>query len=263
VDAGRVSDYARIVRILLVSDLHYSLKQFDWVQSVAADFDAVVVAGDHLDLTAVADGDAQIVVILKYLQRLAAKTRVIVSSGNHDLTRADESGEKAARWLAKARSHGAAIDGDVLEIDGTLFTICPYWDGPAGRARVEELLARSAAMPRRRWVWVYHVPPDGLRVSWIGRRHFGDPALARWIGEYQPDLVLTGHVHQSPFRKGGSWVDKLGATWVFNAGREMGPSPTHVVIDTDAMTAAWSSGAGQQEVGLHEAEAQPRPEIYL
>jgi Icc-related predicted phosphoesterase len=251
------------VRILLVSDLHYSLKQFDWVQSVAASFDVVVVAGDHLDIAAVADGDAQIIVILKYLQRLAAKTRVIVSSGNHDLTRLDESGEKTARWLSRARSLGVGTDGDVLEIDGTLFTICPYWDGPAGRARVEQLLARSAAMPRRRWIWVYHVPPHGLRVSWIGRRHFGDVTLPGWIEEYRPDLVLTGHVHQSPFRKGGSWVDKLGPTWVFNAGREVGPSPTHVIIDTDAMTAEWSSGAGQQQVGLDEAEAQPRPELFL
>jgi Icc-related predicted phosphoesterase len=249
------------MRILLVSDLHYSLKQFDWLQSVAGSFDVVVIAGDHLDLAAVADGDAQIVVILKYLQRLSTRTRLIVSSGNHDLTRADESGEKVARWLARARSLGIAIDGDTVAIDGTLFTVCPYWEGPAGRARAEDLLARTAALPRRRWIWVNHVPPDGSRVSWIGQRYFGDAVLAGWIAAFRPDIVLSGHVHQSPFRKGGSWVDKLGDTWVFNAGREMAPSPCHVIIDTEAMTADWSSGAGQERVGLLEAEAQPQPAL--
>jgi hypothetical protein len=33
------------VRILLVSDLHYALPQFDWVVDHAPDFDLVVVAG--------------------------------------------------------------------------------------------------------------------------------------------------------------------------------------------------------------------------
>ena len=33
------------MRILLVSDLHYTLKQFDWVGSVASEYDVVVVAG--------------------------------------------------------------------------------------------------------------------------------------------------------------------------------------------------------------------------
>jgi Icc-related predicted phosphoesterase len=251
------------VRILLVSDLHYTLKQFDWVHSVAGDFDMVVIAGDHLDIAAVADSDAQIVVILKYLDRLRGKTRLLVSSGNHDLTRLDASGEKVARWLAKARRMGIPIDGDALEIDGTLFTICPYWDGPVGRATVGELLARAAALPKRRWVWIYHAPPDRSRVSWIGKRHLGDAVLSEWIEEYQPDMVLTGHIHQSPFRRGGSWVDRHGATWVFNAGRQIGPCPTHVILDTEAMTAAWFSLAGNQEVGLHEQVPQPLPELNL
>jgi Icc-related predicted phosphoesterase len=46
------------VRVLLVSDLHYTLKQFDWVHAVAGEYDVVVIAGDHLDVAGVADGDA-------------------------------------------------------------------------------------------------------------------------------------------------------------------------------------------------------------
>jgi predicted MPP superfamily phosphohydrolase len=73
------------MRILLVSDLHYTLKQLDWVVAVASDYDLVVVAGDHLDIASIVEPDAQIAVVLEYLSRIAAKTRVVACSGNHDL----------------------------------------------------------------------------------------------------------------------------------------------------------------------------------
>jgi predicted phosphodiesterase len=63
------------MRILLVSDLHYTLKQLDWVLSVSGDYDLVVMAGDHLDIAS----------IVEYIARIAGKTRVVACSGNHDL----------------------------------------------------------------------------------------------------------------------------------------------------------------------------------
>ena len=39
------------MKCLLTSDLHYALKQFDWVSNVAKNFDVVVIAGDHLDIS--------------------------------------------------------------------------------------------------------------------------------------------------------------------------------------------------------------------
>ena len=44
---------SRAMRGLLVSDLHYALKQFDWVHAVADRFDLVVIAGDSLDISSV------------------------------------------------------------------------------------------------------------------------------------------------------------------------------------------------------------------
>ena len=37
------------MRVLLSSDLHYKLKQYDWLLKAARRFDAVVIAGDHID----------------------------------------------------------------------------------------------------------------------------------------------------------------------------------------------------------------------
>ncbi len=240
------------MKLLLVSDLHYTLKQYDWVYAAAAEFDVVVIAGDHLDISSIAAAEAQIIVISKYLSRLRAKTRLLVSSGNHDLDGRGADGERVASWLSRARLPGVALDGDFLELHDYAITICPWWDGPLGCAAVGRQLARDAQRRGARWIWVYHAPPDESPVSWTGKQHYGDTELLAWIREYQPDFVLTGHIHQSPFKSGGSWVDRIGQTWVFNAGRQIGPCPTHVVIDVGARRATWSSLAGHQAVNLDE-----------
>jgi Icc-related predicted phosphoesterase len=242
---------------LLVSDLHYTLKQFDWVDHVASNFDVVVIAGDHLDISSAVALDAQIVVILKYLARVGSRARLLVSSGNHDLNARGATGEKVARWMSRVRQLGVVADGDSLEIEGTLFTVCPWWDGPETRKEVEALLARDAAKSKTQWVWVYHSPPDASPVSWVGEKHFGDADLGEWIHRFRPDVVLTGHIHQSPFRTGGSWVDRVGETWVFNSGRQIGPVPTHTVVDTDRRTAMWFSLAGNEIVALDRALVRP------
>ncbi|MGH9198947.1 MAG: metallophosphoesterase, partial [Acidimicrobiia bacterium] len=91
------------MKLLLVSDLHYALKQFDWVYGAAAQFDIVAIVGDHLDISAIAAVEAQIIVISKYLTRLREKTRLLVSSGNHDLDGRGADGERVAAWLSRAR----------------------------------------------------------------------------------------------------------------------------------------------------------------
>ena len=132
------------MRLLLVADLHYSLPQFDWVLGIAGDFDLVVMAGDHLDVASLVDGRAQSVVVRKYFSRLAAKTRLLICSGNHDLDTKDPSGEKTARWLKGAQVDGVPSDGETFLIGDILFTICPWWDGPMAKAGIVAQLADAA-----------------------------------------------------------------------------------------------------------------------
>jgi Icc-related predicted phosphoesterase len=247
------------VRILLVSDLHYSLPQFDWVVAAAPDFDLVVVAGDHLDVSSSVSLDSQTVVVLRYLSLLHEAGRVVASSGNHDLTGPDEQGENAALWLAEARAAGVPTDGDSLLVDDdTLVTVCPWWDGPAGKQAVTAQLAADATRRPARWIWVYHWPPLGSPTCWTGKRHYGDPDLVEWIAEHQPDLVLTGHVHDPPFRPEGAWADRIGRTWVFNAGRQIGPVPARIELDLDLGRAEWHSLMGVEELRLADTGALVR-----
>src|SRR5690606_33924950 len=95
-----------------------------------------------------------------------------------------------------------------------------------------------------------HAPPPESAVSWAGGRHFGDQALLGWIAQYRPDVVISGHVHEAPFVRDGSWVDRMGDTWLFNAGKQIGPVPTTIAIDTTAGEAAWFSLEGAEAVKL-------------
>src|SRR5580765_3551798 len=69
---------ALLVRILLASDLHYTLPQLDWVVRSAPAFDLVVLAGDQLDISSTVSLDAQAIVILRYLALLQAAGKVAI-----------------------------------------------------------------------------------------------------------------------------------------------------------------------------------------
>ena len=130
-----------------------------------------------------------------------------------------------------------------VEIGDTLFTVCPWWDGPHAQARLEAMLEAASARRSGRWVWVYHAPPEGL-LSWTGKRHYGDALLPTLIARHRPTVVLCGHIHEAPFKAAGSWIDRIGDTWLFNAGRQIGDVPARIEIDFDRKAARWISLAG-------------------
>jgi Icc-related predicted phosphoesterase len=233
------------------------LPQFDWLISAAPQFDLVIFAGDALDVGSLVDFRAQIVVVKKYLALLSGITRVIVCSGNHDLDERSPEGEKISRWIGDVRELGIACDGDSLTIGETLFTVCPWWDGPLVKQRIDSQLREAAAGRLKRWIWVHHAPPANSPTSWGGKRFFGDVELVQWIHSYQPSIVISGHVHQSPFIPEGSWFDQLGNTWVFNAGLQSGRPPVHIVLDIDGGTAFWLAAGDEQCIDLNAPLQRP------
>ena len=100
-----------------------------------------------------------------------------------------------------------------------------------------------------------------LYESWTGRRDYGDTELGGWIERLRPDMVLTGHVHEPPFKPTGSWADRIGPTWVFNPGRQIGPVPAHIVIDLEAGAATWRSMMGEEGLSL-DAVAAPARSVF-
>lgn len=254
VGKGNAPNLLIFMRLLFVADLHYSLKQFDWLLAEADRHDLVVIGGDLLDLASPLDLDLQIAIVEKYLTLISQKVSLVVSSGNHDGDSRNEADESVAAWVREARHGRLHTDGDGFDFGDARITVCPWWDGEVTRAGVDALLERESYHRRDRWIWIYHAPPDGARTSWSGKRHIGDEFLTAWIGRHRPDMVFSGHIHNSPFYGEGSWIDRLGDTWVFNPGRQPGPEPTTIVVDLERGTAEWRSIEGEsiRELGIAE-----------
>jgi Icc-related predicted phosphoesterase len=227
------------MRILVASDLHYRLPHYDWLVEAAGGVDVLALAGDLADVVSPVPHEVQTVVLTKYVRMLADRTAVFAASGNHDLDGPGPHGEQVAGWLGASDHASLHLDGASVDVDDTRFTVCPWWDGPVTREEVGELLRAAAVDRPARWVWVYHAPPAGTPLCNDGRRTFPDQQLADWIEELQPDLVFCGHIHQAPWIDGGTWHARLGRTWVFNAGKQIGKVPPHITVDTEAATAHW------------------------
>src|SRR6056297_1624627 len=125
------------VRYLVSSDLHYGLAQFDWIAEQASDFDAVILAGDHLDVAGHADVGAQVALLSAYLDSLSEHTRTIANSGNHDLTQRRDHGEKAAVWLDDLDER-VVTDGRSVQVGTDLVSVCAWWEGPVTRDELEQ-----------------------------------------------------------------------------------------------------------------------------
>jgi len=249
------------LKILIVADLHYALPQFDWLVAAAPAYDLVILAGDMLDISSPVDPGTQIVVVLNYLKQLRSLTQIVVCSGNHDLDADGPHGERHAGWMRDVKRLGVPADGDTLFVGDWMLTICPWWDGPQTQAAIGAQLEAASAMRSGPWVWVYHAPPPDSPVSWSGQRYFGDAALNAWIARYKPDFVISGHVHEAPFSRQGSWVDRIGDTWLFNGGRQYGSMPTTIALDTEIGEAAWFSVEGAEGIRLNAPLIRPIPQL--
>ena len=238
------------MRILLASDLHYRLPQYDWLVGVAGGYDLMALPGDHLAIAGSVPLPAQIVVIDRYLARLGERTTLITCSGNHDLDGAGPHGEKMSRWIRRVAHPGVHVDESAVAVKGMRFTACPWWDGPVTRAALEAFLEAESAQRGAAWAWLYHSPPAETGLCSNGMRQFPDKDLLGWIRQFQPTFVLCGHIHDAPWAPDGAWAARVGTTWVFNAGSLAGPVPPHVVIDTDAGVAHWNFPPNEASVAL-------------
>jgi hypothetical protein len=155
------------------------------------------------------------------------------------------------------REYGIACDGDSLTIGDTLLTVCPWWDGPLVKAKLDAQLSAAATHRPKRWIWAHHAPPANSPTSWGGKRFFGDVELVQWIERHRPSMVISGHVHQSPFIPDGSWFDRLGETWVFNAGLQPGRPPTYIVLDLQTAEAFWLAAGEGQRIDLDAPLRRP------
>lgn len=236
------------MRILATADLHYALRQFDWVGEHLERYDLLLLAGDLLDLGSPVDLDVQELVVQKYLRRFASRRMLLSSSGNHDIRDRLPSGERAASWMEELGAKDLKVDYNSFEKDGVVFSVCPWWDGPETLERTAQMLAVDSEKTKQTWIWVHHNPPSNTPIAWTGTESAGDEMATEWIKTYQPDFVFSGHIHNAPFYAAGSWQTRIGRSLVFNAGKQPGSEPSRIVLDLAARCAQWHSMEGTDEV---------------
>ena len=126
------------MRCLVVADLHYSLPQFDWLLAAAPEFDVVIFAGDALDIGSFVDFRAQILVA----------EEIFVAAVGHDTgnlllgqsrPRRPQRRRREDRALGSARCASSASPATVTTSRSatSLFTVCPWWDGPLVKQRLD------------------------------------------------------------------------------------------------------------------------------
>lgn len=241
------------MNLLVVSDIHYSLRQYDWLAKACEDFDLVVIAGDLLELASPVDLDTQAAVVGKYFRRIASCAPLVVCSGNHDLIE-DCDGDRSAEWLEELAIPGLTVDHGCYETAELRILSFPWSETAEEEEKVEHWLKSHVDMDDPRAVfWVHHAPPKGSKTSWNGQTDFGDAAVVRWIEKYAPDVVFSGHVHNAPYYgPEGSWIDRIGHTVVINGGRQIGEKPATVELEVENGTLVWCGMEGCERKQLAE-----------
>lgn len=232
------------MRICVTADLHDHQPWFEWLLDAANRFDLVVVAGDLLDGGSRASIPRQRARVKRWMARFSRTgVPLVLCSGNHD--NQDPLMEPhGSAWMAAAVPPGAAIvcDGQSRLLragtqpfvaTATAFNCNSTEPWTAGSA-----LADSAGAI---WIVAAHEPPMNTRVGGPG----GDWWTWMAADQFQPDLLLGGHLHEQPFTAGGSPIDRIGRTLCVNAGRlECGHVPCHVAMERTGAGWRWEHVRG-------------------
>ena len=220
------------MRLLVAADIHDNLRQMAWLEAAASQYDAVIIAGDLLDVTGHRPLDAQRRTMQEALRLISMRAPVLVASGNHDAT---DDGDCA--WLREIAGPRLFVDGSTVAWNGVAVTLWPW------RAAGATALPQGAAhdLPGVTRIWVHHAPPGGTRVGCCadGKAPGGSAGLVERIHRHRPTLVVSGHTPDAPFRPKGGWGDRVGDSMCVNPGRQHGHEPAYIIVDEKAGQASW------------------------
>lgn len=226
------------MRALLVSDLHCRREWFEWVVDVAKLYDVVVMSGDLLDYSSALSIEHQLGLAAKFVRDVSKYTPVCLCSGNHDVV------DGRLGWIEDlGRSHRICVDNQSYLSNDVRFCCFPWRE-----QAFETSTMKQACLTE---IWVHHAPPSGTQIAWDGHQDRGGDELTQAIRYKSPAMVLTGHVHDSPFVTGGSWNARIGPTWLLTAGHSLTAIPAYVAIDFSEKVAQWFvNGVARGELEL-------------
>ncbi len=202
-----LSNYGRgePMKLTVLSDIHGVLDKLVVAAPFLAESDLTVVCGDltrHGDLTEL----HRVVTELKQCAR-----DLLAIPGNMD-------GRDSIRVLTElnVNIHGKTITKEHVCFIGSGGAMptpfgTPY-EVPESKI-VENLSHLYRPNHSGKCAVICHNPPYGTKLDRIMLgRHVGGKLIRQWIEKTQPDLFLTGHIHEAP------GVDRIGKTVLLNPG---------------------------------------------
>lgn len=214
------------MRIICISDLHSSRDRLEQIVKREARPDVLVLAGDITDFGTPMEAE----VIVEQARECA--DHLVAVAGNCDSRDIDRTLE----------TQGISVHARGMQIGETGFfgvSAMPPWTGTMYELTEEEIAeglrtAHTDVSSCSPLIMVSHTPPRGSGVDRVrSGADVGSTAVRACIDEVQPDLVLSGHIHEA---RGQA---RLGRSIVVNSG-----------LGRDGFYALVEVGAGEPKVEL-------------
>ena len=194
------------MKIVSFGDVHMAIENLERMSGVIRPDDVVIVSGDLTNF----GGESDAAQVLAAVRR--ACRRVLAVPGNLDRREVIAFLEREEVAL-----HGRGVMLDGLAVFGCGGSNITPFNTPfeLSEDEIYETLMRGyrEVQGQRPLIMICHTPPYDTKCDRLRNgTPVGSTAARRFIEEVQPDVCISGHIHESPGR------DRMSATVVFNAG---------------------------------------------
>src|SRR6266852_7414120 len=192
------------MKIVSFGDVHMATRNLERMSEVLRDTDLVIVSGDLTNFGGVEDARK----VIDDVRR--ACPRVLAVSGNLD----------KREVIPYLESEGITLHGKGVVLDGLAVFGCGGSNITPFKTPTELTEDEIYATLRRGYeqvkdhrplLMICHTPPFGTKCDRImNGTPVGSSAARRFIEEVQPEVCISGHIHES------AGVDRIGSTTVLN-----------------------------------------------
>lgn len=194
------------MRIIAMGDIHERVKAFNLLENEVSSADLVILAGD---LTQYGD-DIKASTVLNAVRGI--NPNILAQVGNLDSTGIDS---LLTREGINIHGRGRVVEGvGIFGCGGsapTPFHTPVEFSEEEIKGFLENGYRDVKDAPVK--IMVCHTPPVNTEVDMIpSGAHVGSKAVREFIEKHQPDLCVTGHIHEA------AGEDKIGKTKIINPG---------------------------------------------
>jgi uncharacterized protein len=208
------------MRILTISDIHGQYEDFNLEKLPEAD--VILVAGDLTNygmrppLPYRPNAERELEMARHWFERLHAHCpRILWVQGNHDIDMPDSFLEPFAQNI-RDQTITLEVEDQSISVRGVSLTCAfdkPHLAQQWAFTTINPLADSSAFDFGYHDIILSHGPPLNCLDRTKFGQHIGSPALQQHVLEFQPKLVVCGHVHEA------ADVQALGQSMVVNSAR--------------------------------------------